>query len=70
MRSNVKRISGLAVIAALTLAACGGDDGGSTTTEAPSTEAPSTEAPSTEAPAAEGWTVDTSACVEIGRAHV
>ena len=69
MRSNVKRISGLAVIAALTLAACGGDDGGSTTTEAPSTEAPSTEAPSTEAPsteapAAEGWTVDTSACVD------
>jgi ABC-type branched-subunit amino acid transport system substrate-binding protein len=68
----VKRISGLAVIVALTLVACGGDDGESTTeapsTEAPTSDAPSTEAPTTEAPAT-GWAVDTSGCVDPDAAN-
>ncbi|MFN5603959.1 MAG: hypothetical protein ACK49V_05330, partial [Actinomycetes bacterium] len=39
---------------AIGLVACGGDDGGSSSSsEAPSTEAPTSEAPSTEAPAGE-----------------
>jgi phosphate transport system substrate-binding protein len=43
-----------AMTVALPLAACGGDDDASSTTDAPATsEAPSTEAPSTEAPAEE-----------------
>ncbi|MFZ9540572.1 MAG: ABC transporter substrate-binding protein [Ilumatobacteraceae bacterium] len=54
--------------ASLVIAACGGDDGGSTT-EAPSTEAPSTEAPSTEAPAEEPTASDvgiTESTISIG----
>jgi len=35
---------------AIGLVACGGDDGGSSSSEAPSTEAPTSEAPSTDAP--------------------
>jgi len=59
---------------ALTIAACGGDDEGSSSTEAPaaseapSTEAPSTDAPSTEAPAA-GWAVNTDDCVDPDAAN-
>lgn len=58
---RVRKTSALvtAVVLALGLAACGGDDSGSTpATEAPATEAPSTEAPDTEAP-------DTEAPAEI-----
>jgi ribose transport system substrate-binding protein len=43
-----------AVAAGLLVAACGGDDGDSTSTEAPSTEAPSTEAPSDSTAAPDG----------------
>ena len=50
----MKRQSRIAVAllagASLVIAACGGDDGGSTTEAPAGTEAPSTEAPSTEAP--------------------
>ncbi|NKB39774.1 MAG: ABC transporter substrate-binding protein [Ilumatobacter sp.] len=49
----MKRVGALLVGLSLVAAACGSDDDGSATTEAPSTEAPSTEAPSTEAPSTE-----------------
>jgi ABC-type branched-subunit amino acid transport system substrate-binding protein len=70
--TRMKRQSRFAVAllagASLVIAACGGDDGGSTT-EAPSTEAPSTEAPSTEAPAEEPTASDvgiTESTISIG----
>ena len=57
----------LAVLAssALIVAACGGSDGGTEVTEAPSTEAPSTDAPVTEERTASdiGVTADT---IKIG----
>ena len=43
---------------AIGLVACGGDDGGSSSSEAPSTEAPTSEAPSTEAPSTDATVVD------------
>ncbi len=49
-----KLLTALVAVAGLTLAACGGDDGGSSdapATDAPATEAPSTDEPSTDAPA-------------------
>jgi branched-chain amino acid transport system substrate-binding protein len=69
MKRTSTRVFALAMASALTIAACGGDDEGSSSTEAPaaseapSTEAPSTDAPSTEAPAA-GWAVNTDDCVD------
>ncbi|MBU3690196.1 MAG: hypothetical protein B7C54_11395 [Acidimicrobiales bacterium mtb01] len=69
MKRTSTRVFALAMASALTIAACGGDDEGSSSTEAPaaseapSSEAPSTDAPSTEAPAA-GWAVNTDDCVD------
>lgn len=68
MKRTTTRVFALAMAGALTIAACGGDDG-STTSEAPSTEAPTSEAPtsdapSTDAPAADAWAVDTADCVD------
>ena len=63
----MKRQSRLAVAllagASLVIAACGGDDGGSTT-EAPSTEAPSTEAPAEELTASDVGITETT--IKIG----
>ena len=55
MKRNVFLVllSLILVVAAIGLAACGGNDE-TTTTEAPTTEAPTTEAPTTEAPTTEG----------------
>ncbi len=74
MKRTSTRVFALAMASALTIAACGGDDEGSSSTEAPaaseapSTEAPSTDAPSTEAPAA-GWAVNTDDCVDPDAAN-
>ncbi|MFZ9580946.1 MAG: sugar ABC transporter substrate-binding protein [Ilumatobacteraceae bacterium] len=53
MRKGTRRVAAAVFALGLVVAACGGDDSGSSdSTEAPATsEAPSTEAPSTEAPA-------------------
>lgn len=74
MKRISTKVMALTMAGALVLAACGGDDGGSTpATQAPSTEAPTdtTEAPTdtTEAPAPTGWTVDTSKCVDPDAAN-
>jgi len=62
MKRNTSKVLALAAGVSLIIAACGGDDGGSTTeapgTEAPSSEAPAgSEAPSTEAPAEAAMTI-------------
>jgi basic membrane lipoprotein Med (substrate-binding protein (PBP1-ABC) superfamily) len=55
MKRTNKKFAPMLITAAFAigLAACGGDDGGSSSSEAPSTEAPTSEAPSTEAPSGE-----------------
>ncbi|MFZ1489039.1 MAG: ABC transporter substrate-binding protein [Ilumatobacteraceae bacterium] len=45
-----KMLTAGAVALTLFVASCGGDDGGTDSTDAPSTDAPSTDAPSTDAP--------------------
>ena len=57
MKRNTSKVLALAAGVSLIIAACGGDDGG-TTSEAPSSEAPSSEAPSSEAPSTEAPAVE------------
>lgn len=61
MKRNTSKLLALAAGVSLIVAACGGDDSGTTTeapgTEAPSSEAPSSEAPSTDAPAETAMTI-------------
>lgn len=60
MRRTNKKFAPMLLTAAFAigLVACGGDDGGSSSSEAPSTEAPTSEAPSTEAPSTDATVVD------------
>lgn len=69
------RLMAVLAVGALTIAACGGDDDGSTDTgapaetEAPSDSTPSDSTPTSEAPSDGAWAVNTDDCVDPDAAN-